>query len=602
LTAAGGAAGQERAWHLSGPDGAARAEPTDPDGIIVDGVPDHAAQGGAAPPALPPLWFRIITGASFGWRLRALRRRITRRRQRLARAALRWLQLHAPVRSLLEQGRPLAALRMARRDHASAVAVHWPRVPLPVSHCGVDPRHPLVRYVTAPDGSDPTRVVTVGARCPHAPGEHAGAAVVGIGAAPAAARVVVGGGGPAGAALWLPDAFDPALHHPRGFNQRRSAGDLTISPWQVREQSRSLFEGLHNGRSVTVAPVADAGDPYALAGGLIGLAAHGAPLLAARLPPAVAAIIGDDLVTLLASVTVADMHDLRVRELHSVRLRRAAVRAHGPAARWRQILDAVGSPQRTLPSLSVLMASKRPRHVLEAVRQIAAQRGDTPQLVIGLHGSSMPAGIEEQVRARYPGEVVLRAFDEEMNLGEVLDALARTADGALISKWDDDDWYDAEHLDDTRWALEYSGGTLVGKAAEFVYLEQLDVTMRRHAYGAETFSTTVAGGTLTMARADLLAIGGWPPAVRQADRRLIARVQECGGQVYRTHGFGYVLRRAGAQQPAEHTWQIGDDYFLLAATDQRPGLALGFAGFGDHPAHAVSTGVAGSAQPPAVTS
>jgi hypothetical protein len=84
-----------------------------------------------------------------------------------------------------------------------------------------------------------------------------------------------------------------------------------------------------------------------------------------------------------------------------------------------------------------------------------------------------------------------------------------------------------------------------------------------------------------MARADLLAIGGWPSAVKQADRRLIARLQDHGAQVYRTHGFGYVLRRASAEHPEEHTWRIGDDYFVLAATDQRPGLDLAFAGFGD---------------------
>jgi hypothetical protein len=559
-----------RSWHLAPPTARTAAVPPDAD----DNTSAQQVEAGAAP--LRPLWLRVLTGESLAWRVRAVRRWVVRLRRRHARDGLRWLQLHVRVRALLEQGRPLAALRAAREVATTPDAVRWPAVRLPVSVCGVDRAHPLVRHVE-PVASDAPAVALVGPGCAHASTTHAGP-VVGVGVAPPGASVVVGGRGPVGAARWLPEAIDPAIRNPTELNQRRPVRDMTMHGWQLAEQAHDRFRWLQHARSVTCIFGAD-DDQRAVAGGIVALAAYGVPLVATEVPQPVAGIVGDDLAALVVSATAADMDDDRTRELHSVRLRRAAVRAHGPAARWRQIAAATGITQPLSPSLSVVMATKRPDHVLTAAAQVAEQRGDRPQLVLGLHNAAMPAGIERQVRARYQGDVVLRTFDEQMNLGEVLDALIRTADGDLVSKWDDDDWYAADHLDDMRWALQFSGGTLVGKAAEFVYLEQLDVTIRRHAYGAETFSTTVAGGTLTIARADLLAMDGWPSAVRRADRQLISRVQDRGGQVYRTHGFGYVLRRAGSQRPDEHTWRIGDDYFIHAATDQSRGLDLTFAGF-----------------------
>ena len=61
---------------------------------------------------------------------------------------------------------------------------------------------------------------------------------------------------------------------------------------------------------------------------------------------------------------------------------------------------------------------------------------------------------------------------------------------------DDDDYYSIEHLWDLVLALEYSGADLVGKAAEFVYLEEIDVTLRQI---SQDVDTRMAGGGM-MAR------------------------------------------------------------------------------------------------------
>ena len=77
-----------------------------------------------------------------------------------------------------------------------------------------------------------------------------------------------------------------------------------------------------------------------------------------------------------------------------------------------------------------------------------------------------------------------------------------------------------------------------------------------------------------------MAAVGWRDAPRRVDRLLIEGIEARGGTVYRTHGFGYILRRRGADL-AQHTWAAGDEYFLGQAVEQRSGLDLEFAGFGD---------------------
>ena len=53
------------------------------------------------------------------------------------------------------------------------------------------------------------------------------------------------------------------------------------------------------------------------------------------------------------------------------------------------------------------------------------------------------------------------------------------ASGDVVLKMDDDDWYGPDVVTDLLWARRTSGAELVGMPAEFVYLEQLDLTIRR---------------------------------------------------------------------------------------------------------------------------
>jgi hypothetical protein len=217
--------------------------------------------------------------------------------------------------------------------------------------------------------------------------------------------------------------------------------------------------------------------------------------------------------------------------------------------------------------VTVVLASRRPHHVPEALAQIARQRHVEVQVVLALHGFTADL-VRPAVRA-FPLPITVIEADAATVFGEVLAQAAARADAGLIAKWDDDDWYGPEHLADLLMARLYSGADVVGTAAEFFYLEPLDVTIRRTDYKSEVWSDHVAGGTILLGRDTLAEAGGFQPLPKGVDSALLKTIHGAGGRIYRTHGLGYMLRRSSA---AEHTWQLPLAHFLRVATNQWRGF------------------------------
>lgn len=260
------------------------------------------------------------------------------------------------------------------------------------------------------------------------------------------------------------------------------------------------------------------------------------------------------------------------RERVAVASRRAALEHAGGLAFASRVAGIVGGHVANA-SVSVLLATRRPSHLMDALRQVGAQTSRPSEVVVGLHGVELDPTHAAQLDDVAGCTVHVARIGADRPLGLVLDELLRRASGTVITKWDDDDWYAAEHLQDLLDDLRETGADLVGKAAAFVYLEGAGRTIRRFAGSSHAASTTIAGGALMALRSTVLDLGGWPGASRAVDRALIDRLVRFGGRTYRTHDYGYVLRRS-SKSTYVHTWDAADEYFLQQASMSRPGLDL----------------------------
>jgi hypothetical protein len=302
-------------------------------------------------------------------------------------------------------------------------------------------------------------------------------------------------------------------------------------------------------------------DPVGAASLLVQLAMTGVVLRATRLPAAVSALMAPELVEMLREplppLTTTDsagaIGSSLGLELRSVRQRRLAMRRHSTRFALAGQANGVAAP----PSVSAVLATLRPDFLTTALRAIADQTYPNLEIVLCLHGIDL--GDEHRrllAECGRPYQVVRVPASEPF--GSALGIATARASGSLITKFDDDDTYGPEHIWDLVLARHYSGATLVGKGAEFVFLEDANVTVRRWSGRPEWSDTFVAGGTMLMGTGDLQRFGGWRPVARSVDRAMFDRVNRAGGTVYRTHPLGYLYHR----RPKGHTWDPGTEYFL----------------------------------------
>jgi len=541
----------------------------DPDDAVVVRTPP-TLEAPTPITVLPPLWYRVVTGRVLRWRILRACNRLLWWRRHAARRVLRWTDRHPEIQQMLAREGAISLVVTQLRLRQGPTTRHGiqyrPLVTvdasLDITQCHDQPLVDSVE-VTRRGGAAPTRRLWGEAGLIHITPIDPADDVASSGASED--RVMLGA---IDVSTWNPTWFRRVpTHDPVVLRQLASAGNKRVTRLRIDKAQRSRAVVCDDNGSHTAVETALA---------IAELAATGAPLVG-PLDDEVAVLLGAALADTVRAVDAETLGDEETRERHSLRLRRLAHREFSPRGTWQRIGTFGGCGVDAIPNVSVLLPSNRPSDVVEAARQVAAQRNVRTQLVVGLHGAHMSDELDDQLADVFSGDLIVRHLSDDLNLGQVLNALTDDADGELVSKWDDDDWYDPWHLNDLVAALEYSGAAMTAKAAEFVYLEALDLTVRRFVTGSERFSTTVAGGTLLLARRELQRLR-WADAPRRVDRLLIDALEDAGQSTFRTHGFGYVLNRRG-DALGQHTWQVNDSYFLGQSHDQRPGLDLPFAGF-----------------------
>ena len=377
-------------------------------------------------------------------------------------------------------------------------------------------------------------------------------------------------------------AFDPTAINPVEWTPDHGPESATLqSRCQPSAAGRALLHPdkhligdlrrLHHVTDCEAGP----GDAAQRAGTLAALAATGVLVHLPQSDLDLRACLGAQLHDLMSgdAVTRVDGHE---REKLSIAMRRMALRDHSLRARARQILETHGV-ETPPPVVSVLLPTRRPQLLGAAVESVRVQNYPRLELVLALHGDGFGAdadiaAITEDLQF---GVQVVRV-EEDKPLGAVLNAAVAASSGTLLTKFDDDDYYASDHIWDLLLAREYSGATLVAKAPEYVYLSRIDSTVRV-AKMRERFvpRPMAAGGVLMISRQDLDDAGGWQRVPRRVDTALARDVAQVGGDIYWTHGTGYLRVRHGD----EHTWTIDDDFFLDSSSDTRQGRDFEFAGF-----------------------
>jgi glycosyltransferase involved in cell wall biosynthesis len=254
------------------------------------------------------------------------------------------------------------------------------------------------------------------------------------------------------------------------------------------------------------------------------------------------------------------------RERLSVSARRHVLREHDRRRRFEAVLDAIGIPLTAPPLVSVLLSTRRPDRVPDALANIGLQRYPNVEVVAVLHGDGFRRADVERLGASLSVPVSIIEAPATWRLGDCLNAALESATGELVTKMDDDDAYGPEHIEDLVTAYRFSGADIVGRAPDFVYLAELDETLMITTGLAERYGHHVAGPTMLMSRAlaRTLRFERRPSAV---DQSLYDRAAAEGFRLYATNPFDFVLYRGHG----DHTWDAKDSDFINASILRWPG-------------------------------
>ena len=243
-----------------------------------------------------------------------------------------------------------------------------------------------------------------------------------------------------------------------------------------------------------------------------------------------------------------------------------------------ECLEALRKSRRSVitkyPRISVLVSTLRADDLSNLLDQLLDQTLGTFELILGLHAFELSQSHKKQIASlkRRTVNVVVEKYSQDKTLGMILSSLASQSTGEFIAKMDDDDYYGPEHLRDLVDAALDTGADVVGRAMNYVYLEPLQLTVRRFAphgtQAVELWSDWVCGGTI-LAKSDVAKAAGWFGEGNTAvDRYLLSNVLNNGGKIWRTFGAGYIYRRTFTF----HTYVTNYSKYLNGANEQVVGI------------------------------
>lgn len=223
-------------------------------------------------------------------------------------------------------------------------------------------------------------------------------------------------------------------------------------------------------------------------------------------------------------------------------------------------LVGLGAHQTADPSVSAIVSTNRPGQLDHVLTTLGSQRDVDLQVVLLTHGFEAPADLQQRARDLGIERLVLLTAPAEQSLGECLNQCVEAADGDVIAKFDDDDWYGPHYLADQLRALDYSGADVVGKHAHHVHLLDLDALAVRYPEFEHRFTHFVMGPTFVMPR-KVAAEVRFADQTRGEDTDFLRRLVADGGKIYASDRFGFVQVRGHEHG---HTWDASDVELLAS--------------------------------------
>jgi 2-polyprenyl-3-methyl-5-hydroxy-6-metoxy-1,4-benzoquinol methylase/spore maturation protein CgeB len=242
--------------------------------------------------------------------------------------------------------------------------------------------------------------------------------------------------------------------------------------------------------------------------------------------------------------------------------------------RLEQIGEAIGTPfiAKRRKKASVIVCSKRPDFLFHAATQVSQQTYADHEVLFVKHS---PNYKDDEIAQAFSGEASLKILEinSDQVLADGLNLAMRHADGDVFAKFDDDDYYGPNYLEDAILAFGYAPRAgLVGKQTFFAYVESVNQTVHRFPGKSYQFTKRVHGGTFVWDRRKT-EDAQFTRTRQGTDTLFLKTLVSQNVPIFSADPFNFIHVRYA--DLSKHTWKIEDQEFLTKAVTLGEGLRLG---------------------------
>ncbi|MGR3808557.1 glycosyltransferase family protein [Pasteurella testudinis] len=240
-----------------------------------------------------------------------------------------------------------------------------------------------------------------------------------------------------------------------------------------------------------------------------------------------------------------------------------------------QIANVLGQNiQKTTPLASVVMASNRPHFIDRIVDNLCKQSYANMEIIIITQNYTEQQLSELNDKIAKSGKVFQNIYivtnNSDDTLGKRLNQGIELSKGEYVAKFDDDDFYFPNYLQDMLIPFSFGNYGIVGKKEIFMYFEKENKTFVRYKGSRHTETDFLTGATLVFSREALKSLK-FGDLNRGEDSNILEQAKKNKIRMYVTDPFNFVVFRAA--DLSNHTWQVDNNFFIERSVFVGHGLA-----------------------------
>lgn len=158
--------------------------------------------------------------------------------------------------------------------------------------------------------------------------------------------------------------------------------------------------------------------------------------------------------------------------------------------------------------------------------------------------------------------IKLKHITDGLSLGHCFNLGLDIANGEYIAKFDDDDLYGSNYVEDMLLPFKYTDAEFVGKHSSFMYHEKSDSTYFRFPNKFHRYCDFVLGPTFFFKKSVKEKVR-MRDLARGEDTQFLKDCKKAGIKIYSTDPFNFVYMRKMVE--GFHTWDATDDQLLAGA-------------------------------------